>query len=67
MSEKAVWVKAMDGFPDEWDGRCGGYDIESSHPFRVSALLGPDGEPLRVPLPRNKIGFDLSVKGGGNV
>ena len=47
-------------FPDEWDGFCSGRDIESAMPFRVSALLGPDGEPLRVPLPRHKLGFDLS-------
>lgn len=26
---------------------------------RVSALLGPDGEPLRVPYPRFALGFDL--------
>lgn len=50
----------MDGFPDEWDGYCSGRDIEAPHPFRISALLGPDGEPLRVPLPRPKLGFDLS-------
>lgn len=54
------WTEAIDGFPDEWDGFCSGRDIESAMPFRVSALLGPDGEPLRVPLPRHKLGFDLS-------
>lgn len=26
---------------------------------RVSALLGPDGEPLLVGIPRRAIGFDL--------
>jgi hypothetical protein len=66
MKPRAAWTECWDGFPEGWDGQCGGWDIETSHPFRVSALLGPDGEPLRVPLPRNKIGFDLSVKGNRN-
>ena len=57
---RAAWTEAMAGFPDEWDGYCSGRDIEAPHPFRISALLGPDGEPLRVPLPRPKLGFDLS-------
>ncbi|ULB09127.1 hypothetical protein ORIO_04190 [Cereibacter azotoformans] len=29
---------------------------------RVSALLGPDGEPLRVGFERPKMGFDLSPR-----
>lgn len=29
---------------------------------RVSALLGSDGEPLLVPYPRPKIGFDLTPR-----
>lgn len=29
---------------------------------RESALLGPDGEPLMVPFPRPKLGFDLTPK-----
>lgn len=29
---------------------------------RLSALLGPDGEPLRVPFPRPRIGFDLTPR-----
>ena len=49
---RAAWTEAMDGFPDEWDGYCSGRDIEAPHPFRISAL--------RVPLPRPKLGFDLS-------
>ena len=31
---------------------------------RVSALLGPDGEPLLVPYPRRAIGFDLRPRAG---
>lgn len=31
---------------------------------RISELLGPDGEPLTVQYPRNRIGFDLTPKGG---
>lgn len=61
---RAAWVESFDGFPEEWEGYCAGRDVETPHPFRVSALLGPDGEPLKVPLPRNKIGFDLT--GGRN-
>lgn len=62
---RASWVEDnIDGFPDEWDGFCAGRDIESAMPYRISALLGPDGEPLRVPLPRPKLGFDLSRRGG---
>ncbi len=30
---------------------------------RISALLGPDGEPLMVPFERRKIGFDLTPRG----
>lgn len=30
---------------------------------RISQLLGPDGEPLLVPYPRNRIGFDLTPRG----
>ena len=26
---------------------------------RMSVILGPDGEPFRVPVPRMAIGFDL--------
>ena len=29
---------------------------------RVSSLLGPDGEPLLVPIPRRAIGFDLRAR-----
>lgn len=29
---------------------------------RVSALLGPDGEPLMVQFPRRAIGFDLRAR-----
>ncbi len=32
--------------------------------YRVSALLGPDGEPLLVPIPRVAIGFDLRKEAG---
>ena len=63
---RSAWVECFDGFPSDWGGQCAGYDIETPHPFRVSAILGPDGEPLRVPLPRNKIGFDLTIEGNGN-
>jgi hypothetical protein len=30
---------------------------------RISALLGPDGEPLKVGYPRARLGFDLTQRG----
>lgn len=60
---KAAWTESMDGFPDGWDGFCSGRDVESYAPFRISALLGPDGEPLRVGIERPKLGFDLRPRG----
>ena len=39
-------------------------DLRHSPSERISELLGPDGEPLRVAYPRNRIGFDLTPKGG---
>jgi hypothetical protein len=59
-SPRAAWTESYDGFPEEWGGFCTGRDIESAMPYRISALLGPDGEPLKVPLPRHKLGFDLT-------
>lgn len=29
---------------------------------RVSALLGPDGKPLMIPVERHRIGFDLTPR-----
>jgi len=54
------WTEAMDGFPTEWGGRSSGLDVFASEHQRVSALLGPDGEPLMVGYSRPKLGFDLS-------
>jgi hypothetical protein len=59
MKIKASWTEAMDGFPNEWEGRCGGYEIKAGTHFRLSALLGPDGEPLQVGYERPALGFDL--------
>lgn len=36
---------------------------ESGEATRISAVLGPDGEPLRVGFERPKLGFDLRPKG----
>ena len=40
-------------------GECPQPDVWRSESRRVSALLGPDGEPLMVPFERPAIGFDL--------
>lgn len=45
------------------DGFCPQPDVWHTPAERVSELLGPDGEPLRVPYARNRIGFDLTPKG----
>lgn len=37
-------------------------DIYDNTCFRVSALLGPNGEPLQVSVPRQRIGFYVEVK-----
>lgn len=37
--------------------------IDHAPSARVSALLGPDGEPLLVFYPRIKLGFDLRPRG----
>ena len=37
-------------------------EVWSAPHERVSELLGPDGEPLRVAYPRPKLGFDLTPK-----
>lgn len=63
---RAAWTECWEGFPAGWEGACAGFDIETAHPYRISDLLGPDGEPLRVPLPRNRIGFDLTPGGRNN-
>jgi len=57
---KAAWTEAIEGFPGEWDGYCGGHEIEGGSHYRISALLGPDGEPLRVGYERPRMGFDLT-------
>lgn len=59
---QGAWVSDWDGFPDKWDGYCGGYDIHDAPRYRVSELLGPDGEPLMVGIERPKMGFDLRRK-----
>lgn len=38
------------------------YDVYDTTCFRVSALLGPNGEPLQVSVPRQKIGFHVERK-----
>ena len=45
------------------DGFCPQPDVEHSPATRISALLWPDGEPLRVPYPRVALGFDLRPRG----
>lgn len=62
MKPRACWTEAMDGFPDEWTGFCANPEVEARLNYRISALLGPDGEPLRVGIERPKLGFDLTPR-----
>lgn len=41
------------------EGECWSLEVEPAQHVRVSALLGPDGEPLRVGYQRPALGFDL--------
>ena len=59
MRIKASWTEAMEGFPDAWDGYCSGREVFGREHYRVSELLGPDGEPLQIGYERPKLGFDL--------
>lgn len=63
MKIKVSWTEAIDGFPDVWDGICGGTDVLDPRSTRVSALLGPDGEPLVIERARMRLGFDLTPRG----
>lgn len=38
--------------------------VSEAEPSRPSSLLGPDGEPLRVDLPRGRMGFVLPHEKG---
>ena len=44
-------------------GSCPDVQVESSNHQRVSAVLGPDGNPLMVGYSRPKLGFDLTPRG----
>ena len=48
---------------ESWSGYCADVTVYAPDHTRISALLGPDGEPLRVPYARPKLGFDLTPKG----
>lgn len=41
---------------------CPAPDVWHSPAERISELLGPDGEPLRVSYPRPRLGFDLTPR-----
>lgn len=45
------------------EGQTQSSSVFSTPAVRVSAILGPDGEPLEVVYARNAIGFDLRKKG----
>lgn len=36
--------------------------LHEAVPSRASQVLGPDGEPVKVAVPRRKIGFDLTSR-----
>lgn len=43
-------------------GYCSDVEIDHGPAVRVSALLGPDGNPLLVPFERPALGFDLRAR-----
>lgn len=51
----------FEGFTVE-DGECPWPKVQPAEEHRISALLGPDGHPLKVPFARYKLGFDLTPK-----
>ena len=62
-------VKPMDGCDWHWtglhtEGHAPEPQVWLAPAERVSALLGPDGEPLHVGYERPRMGFDLTPKGG---
>ena len=54
------------GWYDFPPGQCVAPQVYSAPAERVSALLGPDGEPLRVGYERPKLGFDLRPRNAKN-
>lgn len=44
------------------DGVCPSVTVDETRHERISALLGPDGEPLRVGYERPRLGFDLTKR-----
>ena len=63
MKPRAMVTEFLWGMPDEYQGYCGGVEVDHAPAHRVSALLGPDGEPLKVGYARPRIGFDLTPRG----
>lgn len=50
-------------FALEQDGFCPGVTVDAPRHERISAILGPDGEPLKVGYARPRLGFDLTPRG----
>ena len=63
MKNRAAWTEDWNGFPNEWSGYCGGLEVDHSPAYRLSELLGPDGDPLKVGYARPRVGFNLTPKG----
>ena len=60
LREERIGRRHETGWGDaSWDGQCQPVTVYCPEHARVSALLGPDGEPLKVPYPRHALGFDL--------
>lgn len=62
IAKTAPWESEADWF-DLPQGFCDAITVDAPSHARVSELLGPDGEPLRVGYERPKLGFDLRPKG----
>lgn len=50
-------------FSHTGQGFCADVQVDAPRHERISELLGPDGEPLRIGYSRPRLGFDLTPRG----
>lgn len=60
---RAMWIEPLSNGLEIEEGQTGGDEVWEDDAFRKSAVLGPDGEPLRLVRKRRRIGFDLRMQG----
>ena len=64
MRQKSAITEVWDESPfaHRGVGRCAEVQVTHDPAYRVSAILGPDGNPLLVGYERPKVGFDLTPR-----